>query len=323
MKRVVLALLCLLLAAPAALAQQAFPSKPITMIVVFAPGGATDVLARLVADHMGRTLGQRVIVENVTGAGGTIGGARGANAEPDGYTLTVGSLGSHSAAPAIYRSIKYNPRELEPVGLIAGTPLYFMVKNDFPAKTLPEFIAHLKANPGAVSNGHAGVGSTNHLACLLFMDVAGVAFNNISYRGEGPAMKDLAGGHVDSACALAPAAIPLLEGKLARALLVAQPERRAVTPDVPSSKEGGLDAYIFQGWNAVYAPKGTPFDVMAKLQGALQAAVSDPDVRKRMEEMGSVPATAETMKPDHLRKLVDSEMTRWAKVIKAAGISEP
>jgi tripartite-type tricarboxylate transporter receptor subunit TctC len=155
------------------------------------------------------------------------------------------------------------------------------------------------------------------------MDIAGVQFNNIAYRGEGPAMKDLGGGHVDSACALAPAAIPLLDGKLARALLVAQSERRPVTPDVPSSKEAGLEQYVFQGWNAIYAPKGTPAEVMDKLQTALQAAVSDPGIRKRMEEMGSVPATAETMKPDHLRKLVDSEMTRWAKVIKAAGISEP
>jgi tripartite-type tricarboxylate transporter receptor subunit TctC len=170
--------------------------------------------------------------------------------------------------------------------------------------------------------GHAGVGSTNHLACLLFMDITGTKFNNIAYRGEGPAMKDLGGGHVDSACALAPAAIPLIDGKLARALLVAQPERRPVTPDVPSAKDAGVD-YIFQGWNAVYAPKGTPAPVLAKLQGALQAAVQDPTVRKRMEEMGSVPATTETMTPEYLRKLVDSEMTRWDKVIKAAGVSEP
>lgn len=321
MKRIVQILALLWLTTSAAVAQT-FPTKPITMIVVFAPGGATDVLARLVADHMGRTLGQRVNVENVSGAGGTIGGGRGGQAEPDGYTLTVGSLGSHSAAPAIYRSVKYNPRELEPIGLIAGTPLYFMVKNDFPAKTMQEFIAHAKANPGVVTNGHAGVGSTNHLACLLFMDVTGVKFNDIAYRGEGPAMKDLAGGHVDSACALAPAVMPLLEGKLARSLLVAQQDKRPVTPDVPSAKDAGVD-YIFQGWNAVFAPKGTPAPVVAKLQAALQAAVADKDIRKRMEEMGSVPATEETVKPDHLRKLVDSEMTRWAKVIKAAGISEP
>jgi tripartite-type tricarboxylate transporter receptor subunit TctC len=321
MKRIVPICALLLLTASAALAQT-FPTKPINMIVVFAPGGATDVLARLVADHMGRTLGQRVVVENVTGAGGTIGGGRGGNAEPDGYTLTVGSLGSHSAAPAIYRSIKYNPRELEPIGLIAGTPLYFMVKNDFPAKTMQEFIAYAKANPGIVSNGHAGVGSTNHLACLLFMDVTGVKFNDIAYRGEGPAMKDLAGGHVDSACALAPAVMPLLEGKLARALLVAQAEKRPVTADVPSATDAKVD-YIFQGWNAVFAPKGTPAPVLEKLRSALQAAVADKDIRKRMEEMGSVPATPETVKPEYLTKLVDSEMTRWAKVIKAAGISEP
>src|SRR5262245_65938901 len=185
------AALLALLAAPVAATAQTFPNKPITMLVVFAPGGATDVLARLVADHMSRTLGQRVIVENVSGAGGTIGGARGASADPDGYTLTVGSLGSHSAAPSIYRSIKYDPRELDPIGVIAGTPLYFVVRNDFPAKTFQEFQAHVTANAGKVSNGHAGIGSTNHLACLLLTHITKLDFNSVASRGEGPASQGL------------------------------------------------------------------------------------------------------------------------------------
>src|SRR3954469_8733004 len=144
--------------APAA--ADTFPSRPIAMIVVFAPGGPTDVLARIVAEHMSRTLGQRVIVENLAGAGGTTGGARGAKAAPDGYTLTVGSLGSHGAAAALYKNIQYDSRELEPIGLIAGTPGYFVVRKDFPAQSFPEFVAHVRANPGTVTNGHAGVGST-------------------------------------------------------------------------------------------------------------------------------------------------------------------
>ena len=191
------AALLLLSVGPIYSTAQTFPTKPITMLVVFAPGGATDVLARLVADHMSRTLGQRVIVENVSGAGGTIGGARGAQAEPDGYTLTVGSLGSHSAAPSIYRSIKYDPRELDPIGVIAGTPLYFVVRNDFPAKNFQEFQSYVKANPGKVTNGHAGVGSTNHLACLLLMHITKLEFNSVAYRGEGPAIQDLIAGHVE------------------------------------------------------------------------------------------------------------------------------
>jgi tripartite-type tricarboxylate transporter receptor subunit TctC len=313
----------LLLAAPIQAAAQNFPSKPITMLVVFAPGGATDVLARIAAEHMSRTLGQRVIVENVSGAGGTIGGARGAQADPDGYTLTVGSLGSHSAAPSIYRSIKYDPRELDPIGLIAGTPLYFVARSEFPAKTFQEFQAHVKANPGKVTNGHAGVGSTNHLACLLLMHITKLEFNSVAYRGEGPAIQDLVAGHVDSACALAPAIVPQIRAGKVKPLIGASRERAAQTPETPSAPEAGVPDYIFQGWNAIFAPKGTPAQVRAALVEALNAAVADPAVRARIEELGSVPPKPEERGPDHLAKLVRSEVERWAVVVKAAGVSEP
>ena len=302
---------------------QTFPTKPITMLVVFAPGGATDVLARIAADHMSRTLGQRVIVENVSGAGGTIGGARGASAEPDGYTLTVGSLGSHSAAPSIYRSIKYDPRELDPIGVIAGTPLYFVVRNTFPAQTFKEFDASVRANPGKVTNGHAGVGSTNHLACLLLSHITKLEFNSVAYRGEGPAIQDLIAGHVDSACTLAPAIVPHIQAGKVRALMGASAERAALTPDTPSAKEAGVPEYIFQGWNAIFAPKGTPAAVRAKLTEALNAALADPTVTARIVELGSVPPKPEERTPEHLTRLVKSEVDRWSVVIKAAGISEP
>jgi tripartite-type tricarboxylate transporter receptor subunit TctC len=325
MKRLLncLAPLLLLSAAPISSTAQIFPTKPITMLVVFAPGGATDVLARLVADHMGRTLGQRVIVENVSGAGGTIGGARGAQAEPDGYTLTVGSLGSHSAAPSIYRSIKYDPRELDPIGVIAGTPLYFVVRDNFPAKNFQEFQAYVKANPGKVTNGHAGVGSTNHLACLLLMHITKLELNSVAYRGEGPAIQDLIAGHVDSACTLAPAIVPHIQGGKVRGLMGASSERAALTPSTPSAPEAGVDQYIFQGWNAIFAPKGTPAPVRAKLVEALNAALVDPVVRARVEELGSVLPRPEERTPEHLTRLVRSEVERWSVVIKAAGISEP
>jgi tripartite-type tricarboxylate transporter receptor subunit TctC len=322
MKRLIQLLVLLLLAAPAA-AQQ-FPTKPINMIVVFAPGGATDVLARIAADHMTRTLGQRVVVENVTGAGGTTGGARGAQAAPDGHTLTVGSMGSHSAAPTIYASsIKYNPLELEPIGVIGGTPLYLLVRNDFPAKTFAEFAAYVKANPGKVSNAHAGVGSTNHLAYLLLAHLTGLNFNSIAYRGEGPALADLVAGHIDSGGFFAPAAVPQLQTGKARALLVAQTDRAAVMPGVPTSKEAGVEQFLLQGWAAVFAPKGTPKPVVAKLSDALKAAVTDPAVRTRIEELGAVPATAETASPDYLARMLKSDIERWSIVIKAAGVSEP
>ncbi len=299
---------------------QDFPSRPINMLVVFAPGGATDVLARIVADHMVRTLNQRVLVENVSGAGGTIGGARGAQAAPDGYTLTVGSLGSHSAAPSIYRSIAYDPRELQPIGLIAGTPLFFVVRNGFPARTMQEFLAHVRANPGRVSNGHAGIGSTNHLACALFAHLTGAQFNNIPYRGEGPAVNDIVAQQVDSACVLAPAAVPQIQAGTMRGLLTGAVARNPGAPDVPSAIEAGVPDYIFQGWNAIFAPRGTPAPVVARLDAALRAALADPAIRQRMEQLGSIPAAPDQQGPDALARLVRAEVDRWSTVVRAAGI---
>ncbi|MCX8135312.1 MAG: tripartite tricarboxylate transporter substrate-binding protein [Roseococcus sp.] len=305
--------------APPAPAQE-FPNRTITMIVVFAPGGATDVLARILADHMSRTLGQRVVVENVSGAGGTIGGTRGAQAAPDGYTLTVGSLGSHSAAISIYRQPGYDPRELQPIGLIAGTPLYFVVRNGHPARTMQEFLAMARENPGRISNAHAGVGSTNHLACSLFSFVTGVRMNEIPYRGEGPAVNDVVAGQVDSACVLAPAAVPQIQAGTMRGLLVAATERSQGAPQVPSAPEAGVPDFLFQGWNAVFAPRGTPPAVVERLDQAMRAAINDPGVQRRIQELGSIPASPDRQGPEALRALVRSEVARWAEVVRAAGI---
>ncbi len=331
MHRLIAALAALLFcAAPGSLALRAvpaqaqdFPSRPITMIVVFAPGGATDVLARIVADHMMRTLGQRVVVENLSGAGGTIGGARGAQAAPDGYTLTVGSLGSHSAAPSIYRSIQYDPRELQPIGLIAGTPLFFVVRRDHPARTMQEFLARVRETPNAVSNGHAGVGSTNHLACALFEHLTGARMTAIPYRGEGPAVNDIVAQQVDSACVLAPAAVPQIQAGTMRGLLTAAAVRNPNAPGVPSAVEAGVPDYIFQGWNAIFAPRGTPPAVVARLDAALRAALEDAAIVRRIEELGSIPAAADQRGPEALARLVRSEVERWSVVIRAAGISQP
>jgi tripartite-type tricarboxylate transporter receptor subunit TctC len=308
-----------LLGLPAA--AQDFPTRPITMVVVFAPGGPTDVLARIVADHMGRTLGQRVLIENVAGAGGTTGGARGAKADPDGYTLTVGSLGSHGAAAALYKNIQYDSRELEPVGLIAGTPGYLVVRKDFPAATFQAFAAHVKANPGTITNGHAGVGSTPHLACLYLAHLTGLQMLSTPYRGSGPAMNDLVAGQIDSMCDLAPTVVPQVQAGTIRAIMLAQPERSPATPDVPSSAEAGLPGYQFTGWNAIFAPKGTPKPVLDKLSGALRTALSDEAVRRRIEELGSNPAKPEEQTPEHLRQLVRSDVEKWGKVIGDAGVA--
>jgi len=304
---------------PPATAQE-FPTRTVNMIVVFAPGGATDVLARIVAQHMSRTLGQSVMVENVAGAGGTIGGTRGANAAPDGYTLTVGSLGSHSASVSIYRNPGYDPRELQPIGLIAGTPMFFVVRNGHPARTMQEFLSMAREAPGRISNANAGVGSTNHLGCALFSHVTGARMNEIPYRGEGPALNDIVAQQVDSACLLAPAAVPQIAAGTMRGLAVAATARNPNAPNVPSAVEAGVPEYVFQGWNAIFAPRGTPPAVVARLDQALRAALDDPAIIRRIEELGSLPARPDQRGPAALQALVRSEVERWATVIRAAGI---
>jgi tripartite-type tricarboxylate transporter receptor subunit TctC len=318
--RLMLATIFALMTMAEAAVAQTYPTKPITMIVVFAPGGPTDVLARIVGEHMGRTLGQSIIIENVAGAGGTTGGTRGAKAAPDGYTLTVGSLGSHGAASALYANMAYDSRELEPVGMIAGTPGYVVVRKEFPARTFSEFLAQVKANPGTISSGHAGVGSTPHLACLYLAHLAGLKFNSVAYRGSGPAMNDLLAGHVDSMCDLAPTVTPQIQGGTIRGLVLAQAERSAATPDVPTAREAGLPEFIFTGWNAIFAPKGTPKPVVDRLSSALGAALADDATRKRIEELGSIPTPATERTKESMRQIVARDVDRWTTVIRAAGI---
>ena len=308
------------LAVPAPASGQTYPTRPITMIVVFAAGGPTDVMARIVADHMGKTLGQPIAIENVAGAGGTVGGGRGARATPDGYTLTVGSLGSHAAARALYKSMPFDPQKLEPVGVIAGTPGYVVVRKDFPAKTFTEFLAQVKANPGKVTSGHAGVGSTPHLQCLFLAHLTGTKLSEVPYKGSAPAMNDLVAGQIDSMCDLAPTVVPQVQGGNIRALLISLASRSAATPDVPTSKEAGIPAYLFQGWNAIFAPEGTPKPVIEKLSAALLAALADPGVQKRIADVGAIPAPAAEATPDALRKLLAEEIPRWEKVIADAGV---
>ncbi len=299
---------------------QTFPTRPVTMIVVFAAGGPTDIMARLAGEHMGKTLGQQFVIENVVGAGGTTGGARGARAAPDGHTLTVGSLGSHAAAPGLYKNMTFDPRELETVGMIAGTPGFLVVRKDFPARNFTEFLAYAKANPGKITSGHGGVGSTPHLQCLLLSSLTGIKFSLVPYRGSAPAMNDLVAGQIDSMCDLAPTVVPQVQAGTVRSLLISMPERAATTPDVPTSAEAGIPDYLFAGWNAIFAPKGTPKPVVDQLSKALLAALADPAVRKRIEDTGALPAKAADATPEALRKLLAADVDKWKKVISEAGV---
>jgi tripartite-type tricarboxylate transporter receptor subunit TctC len=304
-----------------AVAAEVYPSKPITIVVPFAAGGPNDVLARLVSDHMSRTLAQPVLVENAVGAGGTIGSARVAKAQGDGYTLLSGNLGSLGAAFALYKKIGYDPREFTSVGMLAGTPNFLAVRKDLAAKTLREFITHARANPEMVTVGNAGLGSNAHLVCLYLESLAGIKLRHVPYRGTGPAMKDMLGGQIDAMCDSSPNVVPQLLAGTIRALVVAQPTRVAATSDVPAAKEAGLPEFNVVGWNAIVAPPRTPKEIVAKANAALKLALTDPHVRKKIEEIGAIPPKPEEMTAEWMDQFLRAEVDQWGKVVRAAGVS--
>lgn len=310
----------LLAHAPGALAQAKFPEKPITMVVPFAAGGPTDTIARIVGEHMARSLGQAIVVENVAGAGGTTGITRASQAKPDGYTVMMGHMGTHGAAPALYPNLKYDPtKDFANIGLVAGTPILIVVKKDFPAKTLTEFVEHLKKSGDKVNEAHAGVGSVSHTTCSLLQSVAGVKTGRVAYRGTGPALNDLVAGQVDFGCDQIVNLVAQINAGTIRALAIATQERSPALKDVPTTKEAGLPQYEVSAWNAVFAPKGTPADVVAKLNDALVKALDDEGTRKRLLDLGSVIPDKAGRSPEALGKLVASEVARWNPVLK--GIS--
>ena len=311
----------LVLAAGGAWAQS-YPTRPVTMIVPFAAGGPTDVVARIVGDHMSRTLGQQIVIENVAGAGGTTGITRGKQAQPDGYTIMMGHMGTHGAAPALYPNLRYDPaKDFEPIGLAAGTPILIVTKKDFPAKDLKSFIAELQAKSDKVNEAHAGVGSVSHTTCTLLQSQTKTKFTRVPYKGTGPALNDLVAGQVDFACDQIVNLVPQIQAGTIRAIAIATPERSAVLPDVPTTKEAGLPEYEVSAWNAVFAPKGTPKEVTAKLVDALDKALSDEATRKRLLDLGGVIPEGNGRGPEALQKLVESEVARWTPVLKAAGVT--
>jgi tripartite-type tricarboxylate transporter receptor subunit TctC len=310
------------LAASSAQAQGNYPSRPITMIVPFAAGGPTDVIARIVGDHMSRTLGQQIVVENVAGAGGTTGITRGKQATPDGYTIMMGHMGTHGAAPALYPNLRYDPtKDFEPIGLAAGTPILIVTKKDFPASNLKEFIDKLKAEGPKLNEAHAGVGSVSHTTCTLLSSMTDTKFTRVAYRGTGPALNDLVAGQVDFGCDQIVNLVPQIQAGTIKAMAIATPERSPSLPNVPTTKEAGLPDYQVSAWNAIFAPKGTPKEITAKLSDALDKALSDEATRKRILELGGVIPDQAGRGPQALQKLVESEVARWSPVLKAAGVT--
>jgi tripartite-type tricarboxylate transporter receptor subunit TctC len=293
------------------------------MIVPFAAGGPTDVVARIVADHMSRTLGQQVVVENVAGAGGTTGILRGAQSPPDGYTIMMGHMGTHGAAPAVYPDLKYDPvKDFEPIGLAAGTPIVVVARKDFPAKDLKAFVAYVKANSEKLNEAHAGPGSVSFTTCALLNSLLGAKPTRVAYRGTGPALNDLVAGQVDYMCDQIVNLVPQIQAGTIRAYAVALPERSPALPEVPTTKEAGLAEYQVSAWNAIFAPKGTPPEVTKRLNDALLKALEDPATSKRLLDLGGDLSNKEARTPAGLRKLVEGEVVRWKKVLGAAGAAK-
>ncbi|MDB5590538.1 MAG: hypothetical protein JWR86_1063 [Enterovirga sp.] len=319
LKRILTAAVGLAAMSAGALAQ-GYPTRPITMIVPFAAGGPTDVIARIVGDHMSRTLGQQVVVENVAGAGGTTGIIRGAQAAPDGYTIMMGHMGTHGAAPALYPGLKYDPaKSFDPIGLAAGTPIVIVARKDFPAADFKGFLDYAKQNDSKLNQAQAGVGSVSHSTGVLFNSVVGIKPTLVAYRGTGPALNDLMSGQVDFMTDQIVNVAPQISGGTIKAYAIATPERSPALPDVPTTKEAGLPGYEVSAWNAVFAPKGLPKDINAKLVEALRAALADSTTRKRLVDLGGVVPDASGQGPEALQKLVESEVARWTPVLKGAG----
>ena len=302
---------------------QAYPTRAVTIIVPFAAGGPTDVCARIVGDHMSRTLGQQLIVENVVGAGGTTGSTRAMRAAPDGYTIQIGQTGTHAASVALYPNLAYRPDvDFEPIGVIVVPPIVIATRKDFPANDLKEFMAYARANPDKLNMAHAGVGSITHFTCLMLNAMIGIKPTLVPFSGSAPAINALVAGQVDYICDPTPDIVQQLQGGTLKVYAVAAPTRSPVLPDVPTTIEAGLPEFQVIAWYGLFAPKGTPKPILDKLTGALDAALDNESVRKRLLDLGcDIPDKAQRGQAQ-LAALVKSEIARWGPIIKAANKAE-
>jgi tripartite-type tricarboxylate transporter receptor subunit TctC len=300
-----------------AAAAQDFPKHPITMIVPFAAGGTSDVIARAVADQMGVALGQSIIIENIAGAGGSTALARAARAEPDGYTIAIGNAGTSAATYTIYPKLPFTPDSFVPIAMVAKTFGIIALRKDFPATNVKEFIAYAKSNPGKVNLGHAGIGSSNFLICKSFVQAAGIEVTLVGYRGAAPALTDAIGGQIDGVCDAAASVSLSIEGKLVKGLVVGSTVRLATLPDLPTSAEAGLPEFEAQGWNGLFAPKGTPPEMIAKLNAAARTAVESDQVKKRFADLSTVAPDAGEHAPEVLQQLVMRDVEKYRKLLQA------
>jgi tripartite-type tricarboxylate transporter receptor subunit TctC len=299
---------------------QDYPTSTITIVVPFSAGGPTDTVTRLVAEPMSRTLGQQIIVENVTGAGGTLGARRVAQAEPDGYTLLLHHIGMATSA-TLYRDLPYDPKTaFAPIGLVTEVPMTLVGRPDFPPNTLAELISYAKEKKEQVLYAHAGIGAASQLCGMLLMQALETQFTTVPYKGTAPALTDLMGGQVDFMCDQTTNTTNPIKAGSIKAYAALTEERLAALPDVPTAAEAGLEGIEIAIWHGLYAPAGTPDEVVAKLSEALATALADPNVVQRFAELGTAPVPPEAAAPQALQDKLLSEIDRWKPVIEAAGV---
>lgn len=302
-------------------AQEQYPTHPMTMIVPFAAGGPTDILGRLVAQSISPMLGQQVVVEDVTGAGGTIGATKAARAAPDGYTMLMGNLGTQAASVGIYSKLAYNPRtDFEPVILVASTPMVLVTRKTLPVHTLADVIAYAKAHKGKTTMGSAGVGSISHLTLLLFNHLTGADVVHVPYRGLSEAINDLLGGQIDLLFDQVVTATPHIKAGAENAIVVTIPTRAPAIPEVPSVNEAGLPDLQTVAWTALFMPKGTSHAIVERINAAVQKTMQDPAMQQRFAQIGADIPTPDQRSAESLGRLVNSEIDKWVPLIKSAGV---
>jgi tripartite-type tricarboxylate transporter receptor subunit TctC len=304
-----------------AAAAQNFPTHPLVMVIPFAAGGPQDVLGRIIGQSMGEALGQTIIIENVGGAGGMTGSVRVAQAPPDGYTMVLGSVGTHAQNQTLFKQPLYDAAtDFTPVALIAETPIALITRKDLPPNNFKEFVSYAKANQAKMQYGSAGAGSATHLGCVVLNYVIGVDITHVPYRGTGPAMQDLSGGRIDYLCDIIATAKPQIDAGAVKGLAIMTKERAAVLPNLPTTLEQGTDVQAYT-WSAIFLPKGAPDAVVQKLNGAIVKAMKTASVRDRMASLGAVLVADDRATPQYLGQFVKSEIVKWAAPIKASGVT--
>jgi tripartite-type tricarboxylate transporter receptor subunit TctC len=302
---------------------QEWPTRPINLVVPLGAGGGADIVARILAANLGPVLGQTVMIENVTGAGGMVGSSRVAKAQPDGYQALLGTVGTHAQNQTLYKTPLYDSRtDFEPVALVVDVPIVLVTTNGMPVKTLQEFIAYTKANQAKLQYASPGAGSSNHLACVFLNAAIGVDVTHVPYRGASDLFQDLIAGRVDYFCPTSTAALPFTEeSKQLRAISILGGERLKVMPSVPSAAEQGLPDFEAGTWFALFLPKGTPAAIVKKLNEATVKVLASDDARKRLEAIGAVVVAKERMTPEYLKRYVAEEVDKWKGPIERTGVS--